>query len=307
MFVLHPDPYLQPSYRISPFRTADITSNNTLPDYNNIDEYFEERFSGKQYQYTMNGREAIYMALGYYRLQKDDIVTILTTTGNFYISGCVTKEIEKFCKWSRQIESNTKVILVNHEFGFPYTALCELAKTGIPIIEDCAHSFFSKDENGNTGTIGDFIIYSFPKMFPLQIGGILISDFLKRIEKRNQIDDLVLKYIKKVLSHNIKFEEEIIKKRIFNCNYLKDKFKSLGFTERFKLDQGTVPGVFMFRTDKQKIRLPELKKYFYAHGVQCSIFYGENSFFIPVHQALNEPDLDYFTEVMKSFINQIAL
>lgn len=307
MFVLNPDPYSLPSYRIGPFQTRDLSINHCLPDSNIIDDYFYERFGNKDYIYTKNGRQAINIALGFYGLKKDDIVSILTTSGNFYISGCVTKEIEKFCKWTREIVSGTKLILVNHEFGYPYPDLLKLKDHKLPIIEDCAGSFFSHDMNNSIGEIGDFVIYSFPKMFPLQVGGLLVSNYNDRIDKRNQVDDVNLRYIKKVLSHHIKSEEEIVNKRIFHYNYLKDKFGSLGLTERFSLEKGEVPGVFMFRTDKHKIDLPELKIYFYANGVQCSVFYREEAFFLPVHQALNEVDLIYFYEVMRSFIQRVGI
>jgi hypothetical protein len=307
MFILNPDPYSLPIYRIGPFRTRDLSINNNLPDNDIIDDYFNERFSNKDYVYTENGRQAINMALGFYYLKKDDVVTILTTSGNFYISGCVTKEIEKFCKWSRDIIAETKVIFVNHEFGYPFHDLQMLKDHKLPIIEDCAGSFFSKDKNSEIGNIGDFVIYSFPKMFPLQIGGLLVSNHSKKIDKRNEIDELRLRHIKNILSHHINNEEAIIKKRLFNFDYLKDKFVALGFKPRFQLKQGIVPGVFMLQTNGQNIDLPELKKYYYAHGVQCSVFYGEESFFIPVHQALNEQDMDYFFEIIRSFKIQTAI
>jgi hypothetical protein len=307
MFVLNPDPYLLPTFRISPFKTADLAFNATLPDDNFIEKYFNKRFSGKSYQFTLNGREALSIALNYYRLQNNDIVTILTTSGNFYISACVTNGIEKFCKWSRQIERNTKLILVNHEFGYPYKGLTELIKTGIPIIEDCAHSFFSDDENGNTGKVGNFVIYSFPKMFPLQIGGLLVSNQERQLPVSNLLVKTQMRYIKNVLSHHLKNKEEIVEKRLINYLYLSHIFEEFGLLEYFQFEDGIVPGVFMFRTNKKKIDLPELKKHFYAHGVQCSVFYGENAFFIPVHQALNEQDMLYFYEVTKSFIHKTEL
>ncbi len=301
MFVLHPDPYLQPAYRISPFRTDDIAVNPTLPEDNYIDAYFENRFGGKHYQYTLSGREAISIALRHYQFQKDDVVTILTTSGNFYISACVTGEIEKICRWSRQIVSNTRAILVNHEFGFPYREMKYLKEIGIPIIEDCAHSFFSNGGDENIGTLGDFVIYSFPKMFPVQIGGLLVSNVADSVEESSQVNDIQLRYIKNVLSHCLKSEKEIINQRVHNFYYLSGLIESLGFSSRFQLDEGEVPGVFMFNTDKQKIDLAELKVYFYAHGIQCSVFYGEEAFFLPVHQALTKQDMDYFLEVLKSF------
>ena len=60
----------------------------------------------------------------------------------------------------------------------------------MPIIEDCAGSFFSKDKKDTIGKIGDFVIYSFPKMFPLQIGGLLLSNQKGSIEKQDQMDNL---------------------------------------------------------------------------------------------------------------------
>lgn len=303
MYILNPDPYLTPVYRISPFRTADIELNNRMPARNDIEDYFKARHNGKLYRFTLNAREAISIALKHYDLNKNDLVTIITTSDNFYISSCVTGEIEKFCRWSRKIEPETKVILVNHEFGYPYQDMNQLKQSGIPIIEDCAHSFFSHDAEFTTGNTGDFAIYSFPKMFPLQIGGLLVSNHCIQPGGNSRLKPEEEQYIKNGLSYYITRKEEIITKRLQNYRYLSEKFLKLGMEERFELADGIVPGVFMFRTKNRNLPLPELKKYFWAHGIQCSVFYGEEAFFLPVHQSLNQCDLDYFVEVMKSFLN----
>lgn len=306
MFVVFPDPYSLPSYRIGPFRTVDLSVNHLLPDNNLIDDYLKERFRGKYFTYRINGRSAINLALSQLKPDRSDVVTILTTSGNFYISGCVTREIEKFCKWSREFVPETRIIFVNHEFGYPFPDLTGLKDFNLPIIEDCAGSFFSSDKDNSIGEVGDFVIYSFPKMFPLQIGGLLVSR--QNIEEgydANQ-DPHIFQYIKNVLSEYIEKKDEIIRKRIENYLILKERFSSLGLRERFPLNEGIVPNVFMFRTDASGIDLPELKKHFWAHGVQSSVFYGEEVFFIPVHQALNQYDLDYFYEVMKVYIQNPA-
>lgn len=302
MFVLNPDPYLVPCYRISPFTTNHIKSNFELPVSNQIDDYFLERFKGKNFYYTINGREAIRIALSNYKLHKNDIVTILTTSGNFYISQCVTNEIEKFCRWSRKIEGGTKVVLLNHEFGYPYNDILKLKEFGIPIIEDCAHTFFSQDKDNAIGKVGDFVVYSFPKMFPIQIGGLLVSNLPDKVIGTNHINNRSLRYIKDVLSHYIEKDTEIIQRRVSNYKFLRNKFLSLGFEERFTLHLDTIPGVFMFKTGSHILNLQELKKYYWEHGVQCSVFYGEKAFFIPVHQSLSEHDMNYFYEVMKSYL-----
>ncbi|HLO60090.1 MAG TPA: DegT/DnrJ/EryC1/StrS family aminotransferase [Bacteroidales bacterium] len=304
MFVLNPDPYSLPCYRIGPFQTKDLSFNHCLQDSDEIDDYLNERFQGKDYQFTQNARKAINIALSHYGLQRDDVVTILTTTENFYISGCVTREIEKFCEWSRKLTDKTKVIFVNHEFGYPYNNIQKLKQYNLPIIEDCANSFFSRDHRNEIGHTGDFVVYSLPKMFPIQIGGILVSNLQSKLNIDDQVEYETLKYIKKVLSYHIAFKDEIIKKRIHNYNFLKSKFAELDLFERFDLDEYIIPGVFMFRNNSQNLNLPELKTFLYAHGIQCSVFYGEEAFFIPVHQALSEQDMLYFYEVVKSFINR---
>jgi hypothetical protein len=302
MFILNPDPYLLPAYRISPFRTQDIAFNYNLPFDNSADDYFKDRFAHNDFFYTLNARSAINIALAYYNLQPDDVVTILTTSGNFYISSCVTTEIEKFCKWSRTLENNTKVILVNHEFGYPFENLVKLRKLNIPIIEDCAHSFFSCDIANNIGTIGEFVIFSFPKMFPIQIGGLLVSNIGKDRINIPSIENGNIKYIQKVLSYYLKQKSGIINARIHNYSLLKNNFEKLGFSQRFNFHKGIVPGVFMFKSEVRKINLNELKTYFYKHGIQCSVFYGEEAFFIPCHQNLKVEDIEYFTEVFNHFI-----
>jgi hypothetical protein len=301
MFIINPDQYLLPCYRISPFRTKDISYNNDLPYANKIDEFFKEKFKTSKYYYCNNGREALNVALSHFNLNAEDIITILTTSGNFYISGCVTNEIEKFCKWNRKIEAKTKVILINHEFGYPYEGLEDLKKHDIPIIEDCAHTFFSTDKKNVIGQVGDFVIYSFPKMFPIQIGGLLLSNNSLKLKKQSEMKKETLQYIKNVLSHYILNKDNIICARLINYKLLKSKLEMFGFSERFELTEGIVPGVFMFRVNDTAVDLVALKKYFYAHGIQCSVFYGENAFFIPCHQNLNEGDIEYFSTILKSF------
>lgn len=302
MFILNPDEYLKPTYRISPFRTQDIALNYNLPDSCLCDDYLSDRFAGKTTQYTLNGREALNIALNQYGLKRSDVVTIFTTSDNFYISGCVTVEIEKFCNWSREVTTATKVILVNHEFGYPYDDLVKLkSEHNLPIIEDCAHTFYSEDKNNSIGRVGDFVIYSFPKVYPMQIGGLLVSNLMGALSENNLLNSELLRHIKNVCSEYVRKKAEIVEARRTNYMVLRDRFAELGFKERFPLTERIVPGVFMFSTKGSGIDLPQLKKYYYDHGVQCSVFYGEEAFFLPVHQNLIKEDMDYFFEVIKSF------
>ena len=302
MFVIHPDQYSTPCYRIGPFTTPDITFNSKLPKSNAIDHYFTERFGEKKFIYTENGREAINMALSYYKLAKNDIVTILTTSNNLYISSCVTNEIEKFCLWNREIVPGTKVILVNHEFGFIYPEMENLASLGIPIIEDCCTTFFSQDKDKRVGKYGDFAVYSFTKIFPIQIGGLLLNNN-NLLTGKSAIESESLSYIKNVLSHQIINRDKLLDKRASIYKYSVERFNQLGFTERFVRDKFTVPYAMLLNNNGIIHDLPALRIYLWQHGIHSSVFYGEDAFFLPSHQNLTETDVDYFLAVIHAFLN----
>jgi len=144
MFVINPNEFLLPSFGITPFKTEYVAFNHLLSEDNFALDYFNNRFGNDNWSYTFNGREAIKIALEKYNLGKDDLVTILTTSENFYISSCVTLEIDAVCKWNREIVPETKLIFVNHEFGYPYPDMERLVSLGLPIIEDCCTTFLVK-------------------------------------------------------------------------------------------------------------------------------------------------------------------
>jgi hypothetical protein len=296
-FIVNPTVELTPVLRISPFMDSDLYPLGDRVDDNYLD-YLNKRF--RNWRFTLKARSALWLALAYYHLQKEDVVTILTTSGNFYISGCVTKTIESFCQWSREITDRTKVILVNHEFGYPYENLSKLKEYGIPVIEDCAQTFISSDCNQEIGTVGDFVIYSLPKYFPMQIGGLLMSSRFDLNEFDTNLPEEAEKYISSRLSHYASHIEKWARQRLSNYYYLQDKLKPLGIQPFFKLEKGTVPGVFLFRW-RDDINYPRLKEYMQANGVESSVFYGENAFFIPLNHALKTYQLDYMITLLKHF------
>ena len=302
MYIINPDPYITPCYRNLPFTTRDISYNLSLPDGNEIDQYLSKRFKDKSFEYTVNGREAIYMALSHYKLNRDDVVTVLTTSNNFYVSSCVTGTIEKFCKWDREISPKTKLIIVVHEFGYISPEMEKIASLGIPIIEDLAPSFFSNDRNSKAGLYGDFAIYSFPKMFPVQLGGLLLNN--KGLPTcKSALDNETLAYIKKVVSHYIDQKDELLNKRASIYNYGIERFEELGFTERFARNELMIPNSMMLKNNGIINDLQALKEWLWKHGIHSSVFYGEDAFFLPTHQNLGESDVDYFVKVVSSYNN----
>ncbi len=291
---------LTPTIRISPFTTNRMYSDFsfiTRKDLIELRESLRERFYS--YSFLDKGRTAISVALDHYNLEKDDIVTILTTSGNYYISSCVTNEIEKKCRWSREITDSTKVIFVNHEFGYAYDDIKDIKKYNLPVIEDCAHTFFTT--NSNIGQVGDFIIYSLPKAFPMQLGAILSSRKfdLSGIRECEKLKN----YIENHLFVNLKRENEIKQKRLFNYELLKDRLACLDIRPFWENKKGTIPGVFLFHW-LNNINYPSLKKFMQANGVESSVFYGQNAFFIPLHDLISEDDIEYMCTLLEFFYNQ---
>lgn len=283
-------------YNISPF-DPDFKQESSQTDRNDLLNYLNSRFG--IWRYTARAREAIKIALSYYDLSREDVVTILTTSNNYYISSCVTNAIETVCKWSRDIQPKTKVIFVNHEFGYPYEGLEMLKESGYPIIEDCAYAFFSESKDGRIGRVGDFAIYSLPKAFPVESGGILVCNNPAFVFESTSFDGAVEKLHQDLASH-FKSLEQIKTSRIYNYNFLLLNLKPLGVEPYFDLNEGVVPGVFLFKWHGT-IDYPALKVYMQSHGVECSVFYGENAFFIPMHHLLTKDDMLYFCELLRNF------
>jgi hypothetical protein len=163
------------------------SNNNTkIYDLINMDRFI----------YTNSGKEAIRIIVEHLNLQKEDEVYITTTTESSYVSTCVSATLFNYSKISRILTDKTKVVYVIHNFGFSHPKLLELRKLcddkGLILVEDCAFAFDSYVGNIRLGSIGDFSLYSLPKIFPISSGGIL--SFNKKFDiKRKPIDDQILK------------------------------------------------------------------------------------------------------------------
>jgi len=297
-FAINPSQELNPSLRISPFTSRHIALNKSIytNNRNNV-SCLAKSFIGNNYVFTSSGKKAISLALKYYNLESEDNVWILTTSGNKYISGCVTHEIEKQCKWSREYKENTKVIFVNHEFGYPFTNW-EILNYNLPIIEDVAHSFFSTDGT-NTTLKGDFVIYSLPKYFPLQFGGILKIN--NGAQLFSDLTEDANSYLRVLVDHYLQEADVIKSKRLSNYYYYKDLFATINYSPHFEMKKGIIPGVFMF--DIPNTDGGELKKFMQGNGVESSVFYGRDAFFVPINQALEEPHLELIFSLCQVFIH----
>lgn len=298
-YILYSDVFRRISLTMSPFVCDDAFNNRKLWVKNRSDYSDVVIVNGKHGRVTRRCTTALSIALSQLGLKPTDEVWIETTTNNRYISSCVTGTIEKYCRWSRVRTDKTAAILVNHEFGFVYPNLQNLKSIGLPIIEDAAYSMYSEGDEGSVGNYGDFVLYSMAKIFPLQGGGILVTQNGEL--PCSDLDRDEAAYYYNCYMHYSEQREEIIEGRLKNHAFLKDLFNEMGIDLRIYLKKGEVPGAFLFKAPGTD--LDGLKTFMQSQGIECSVFYGEECFFIPCHQNLKEQHLRYMASMVNCFLN----
>lgn len=140
--------------------------------------------------FTTSGRAAILAALNALGLGPGDKVLVPTyhcptmiapavVVGATPVFYPITARGAADLAWlSRQSLAGVRALLAAHFFGVPQPmrALRRFCDThGIALIEDCAHAFFGVSDGRVVGGWGDFAIASLTKFFPVNEGGLLIS------------------------------------------------------------------------------------------------------------------------------------
>ncbi|MCB1521838.1 MAG: DegT/DnrJ/EryC1/StrS family aminotransferase [Hyphomicrobiaceae bacterium] len=81
-----------------------------------------------------------------------------------------------------RITERTRAIVVQHTFGYPanMTEIMRIAQNhGLPVIEDCAHTYWSEHDGRRVGTFGAAAYYSLEWAKPLVLGvggGLVVND-----------------------------------------------------------------------------------------------------------------------------------
>jgi len=184
--------------KIFPLEQVNL-NNKDINFYLNLFSEFKENIQLNDiigdYIFFKSGKDAIRAIIEKLNLNKDDEIYIDTTLNNSYVTTCVSATLFNYSKISRVITEKTKVIFVIHTFSHPNPRIYELRdycdEKGIILIEDCISSFDSFDKLGNRmGSFGDYSIYSIPKIFPFEYGGLLTTS---KPSSLKGIEDNVLK------------------------------------------------------------------------------------------------------------------
>jgi dTDP-4-amino-4,6-dideoxygalactose transaminase len=258
------------------------------------------KFYNKSFAYlTFNGREAIRLVANEFSLKPQDEVFITTTFNYPNVSSCVTSTIFNYCKPSRVFSKNTKAIFIIHEFGVPHPEIISLkklaVKKGIPLIEDCAHTMDScYNNNQQVGFIGDYVILSFPKIFPVTNGGALVSNiklskdptqsFITSIKNDLQITNALIKHLNTFS----------VKRRELFAFYF-EALKSTSLQSLISPNINQTPWFFPV-ISKNPIKLISIA---HKNQIDAGLWHGSNVVVLPLHQYLEKYDIQFIVDVLR--------
>ncbi len=279
--------------RLSPFSHASLELYDRSARIDQGDQMLRRIVGDNPYTLTRSGREAIRILLREeLKLTRDDSVAIVKTfesRNNEYVSSCVTRAIDSVCSWSHGVDDRTKVVLIIHEFGYPYPfeKIEELKKT-YPVIEDCAYAFGSSCNSQPVGSVGDYAVYSFSKIFPVEFGGAIVGAKIDGYE----MTDAELSVLYNVLNHGSNDLDAIVEQRRENWNVLNEQARVSGLRAFEQLSEGVNPGAYLLDCgDLSAATIPSLKNVradLESYGVENTVFFPYPALVLPCHQYLGK-------------------
>lgn len=287
-------PFYPPVIRFSPFRSFDDLEH---PVYKLKDDM----------TFVPRASYGLFALLKHLGLGSEDTVSIMKTFHTSpFISGCVTQQIEKVCKWELSDDAGApqKTILVIHEFGvpFPKEIIENLIHRGHTVIEDCAW------RTERVSPESQYAIYSAQKMFNINYGGIIEG---VHIEDDELWQIGCLDTIKRE-----KFSKEVSldcdpAKRVYNWELYNKFAKEFGIVPAWNkmfeahITTGSwIPTVYM-----QEIRTLEmardLRERLEKFGIQAGIYWGTQMpiIYLPIHQNMSAKEVEYMFAVVAGYYN----
>lgn len=293
-------PFYTPVIRLAPFRTI-------RPLKSKADDAIN--WEKEKSTFLPRGAYAIQACLEH--LKKDSErreVIIVKTFGSDFITGCVTRAIERAgYTWTLRtdITGNTRAVLAIHEFGIPVfqardIEILDKARADfVPVIEDCA---WRKEKVWDWS---DYQVFSLQKLVDINYGGILVGVHL---------DDNFLWSIgclDAVKRERALWEEEqdlqvAVRERLWKQYHhlvLAD-----GMTPDDCIDyeqaimDGWMPTVYLQKF-KDDVEADAIVGRLEEFGIQAGHYHGEPVVYLPIHQSMTNEEVEYMFAVVRGYFN----
>ncbi len=158
------------------------------PDLETLNKKLSFYFPNKSFVFCDMGRSAFRLIIERFNLQNSQMILPAYICDIFfpifkqYNISPVFLDIEKdtfnldSSLLQNKINPKVKSILVSHTYGLPLDIrkIKEIAGNEVLVIEDCAHSFGAKINEGFVGNSGDASLFSLYKSFPSLRGGMAV-------------------------------------------------------------------------------------------------------------------------------------
>jgi len=293
-------PEMVPVIRLSPYRGFDDQRDEAQP---------MESYGKAKLTFLPRGVYAMYAALKHLDVGPGDVVTIVKTFGSDFISGCVTKMIEKTgATWAlRDLDfQKTKAVIALHEFGVPVfqdgdmDMLMAAQKAGIPIIEDCA---WRATKVWDWSTLA---VFSLSKMSNMNYGAFLEGVYID--------DDTLWSWgCLDVVKRNRLWMEPMkdvdVEKRIAHWNYYDSLVRANGmmFDDCINWPQAVnqdkwIPTVYMQKFESQE-EAEAIVARLEQFGIQAGVYWGEPLVYLPIHQNMTTAEVEYMFAVVAGYYN----
>lgn len=253
----------------------------------------------RDYLFFYNAKAGIHHLIQQLGLQREDEVFISTTSDMNYVSTCVSATIFNYCKIARVLTDKTKLIYVIHEFGIPNMAIKSLVTIAkqkkIPLLEDCAHGIDCYLDNIRIGTFGDYALYSLPKHFPMENGGVLVGEHLN-VDKSDFYNDKVAMQIENKFQEFLPYLNSLSLKRKNNFKVIQENLQYLPVA--FEYSDTYTPYSIIFFTKKYQ----ELYDNIDSNIAEWLRVYVKNWFCVPTQPLMSDFERNALIEVLKKYL-----
>jgi hypothetical protein len=251
---------------------------------------------------TLNGRSAIAAILGQLGVCREDEVWITTSHELPNVSSCVTCTIFNVCKPSRVLTSQTRAIFAIHEFGVPHPKMPDLrrvaADRGIPLIEDCAHTIDSRTDEWRVGELGDFVVLSFPKLFPCRSGGAVLGPKVSYSATSGESREMC--EMAGIAAQHWADWPRYANRRREIFRELTTQFQAIGLAPLFTITDKITPWFFPVPTRRWR----EMRESAQHCNVDCGLWHGSDIVVFPCHQYLDSEDVRRIRSVAEHVLNE---
>lgn len=269
-----------------------------------ITHYFSNLFQKPQITITQNGRSAISILLEHLKLKREDEVWIITTFDYPNVSSCVTSTIFNYCKPSRVLTENTKLAFIIHEFGMVHPETADIIKRchqrGISVVEDCAHTFLSKTTDELlAGQQGDWTIVSFPKFYPVEMGGLLAGK--NQVKENSTFSIAIENDLRSVASHLSK-TNQYAQRRADILKTILTKIQRMNLHSPLENREcEIIPWFFPIHVIQPEYCKNRLRQF----GIETCVWHGSDLLCLPLHQYISDEEVEFMLATLLSVVSEM--